>query len=437
MNFLLPINSYFIILQQICIERKNYYNQMLSLTFTLIPCILCTMWLYLSTTRRNKDFRQKTFVGIMLCFVLYFYTSANYVSTITNYGHMAFTDVISKLIIPLIFPMSYSYFRKTLKIEGQNAFHSFLYIPAIFIGTISIFSIFYIGIDNMEAYISAKELQQNRFPTGFEAAAYSYYFIFCSQIFTNIVIISAIALTIYITIRLYQRNKGKRGRYYLFIRKSVDRATIIGLMIITIAVLSAIRCYMGRFFLVNHQTLSIAMFFIQALCVFLWGFLELFFVDEIIPIKSFLNPVKLIYNSAPQNLGAEDIADLLASEESDTINFYQEINHRFIELMEQKQIYLTPGLSIDAIAQEIGTNRAYVSRLLNRTYNQTFPEFINNKRIKYSKQLLAQEPDAVLEYIALKSGFSNVSQFTRKFKEVTGQSPRQWQKSNIKTIKLC
>ena len=132
---------------------------------------------------------------------------------------------------------------------------------------------------------------------------------------------------------------------------------------------------------------------------------------------------------------SEDIADLLSSETSESINFYQHINQRFIELMDNDRMYLTPGLSVDAVAKEIGTNRAYISRLLNRTYNSTFPEFINGKRIKYAKQLLQDEPEAVLEYIALKSGFSTTSQFTRKFKEMTGQSPRQWQKSNKKNIR--
>jgi AraC-like DNA-binding protein len=103
--------------------------------------------------------------------------------------------------------------------------------------------------------------------------------------------------------------------------------------------------------------------------------------------------------------------------------------------MDNDHLYLTPGLSVDSVAKEIGTNRAYISRLLNRTYNSSFPEFVNNKRIKYAKQLLQDEPDAVLEYVAIKSGFSTLSQFTRKFKEITGQSPRQWQKSNKKIIR--
>ena len=195
------------------------------------------------------------------------------------------------------------------------------------------------------------------------------------------------------------------------------------------------RCHMGRFFLIENNTLATIMFFIQAIAVFIWGFIELFFVEEIIPLKSLINPVKQIYDSAPQNLSSEDIADLLSSETSESINFYQHINQRFIELMDNDRMYLTPGLSVDAVAKEIGTNRAYISRLLNRTYNSTFPEFINGKRIKYAKQLLQDEPEAVLEYIALKSGFSTTSQFTRKFKEMTGQSPRQWQKSNKKNIR--
>ena len=407
---------------------------MLNLTFTLIPCILCIMWFILSTTRTNKDFRHKAFGIIMFIFVIHFYISAGYTSPLVNYDHLVITDTISKVIIPLIFPVSYSYFKRTLNLNKANAIEYVFYFPAIVISTVALFSIFYIGFDNMQDYIIAKETQHTRFPAGYDTAAYRNYFFFCSQLFTYVVIFSAALLSIFISVKLFQRNKGKRGRYYLFIRKSIDKPTIIGNTIIAICVLSAARSYMGRFFLIENSTISTIMFFIQAIAVFTLGFIELFFTEEMIPLRSLFNPVRKIYESAPNNLSSEDIADLLASETKESIIFYQLINQKFIDLMENNHIYLTPGISVDRIAKEIGTNRVYISRLLNRTYNSSFPDYINNRRIKYAKQLLTDEPNAVLEYVAIKSGFSTVSQFTRKFKEITGQSPRQWQKSNRKFI---
>lgn len=407
---------------------------MLNLTFTLIPCILCIMWFILSTTRTNKDFRLKAFTALMFIFVLYFYFSAGYSSPLANHQHLVIMDAISKIIIPLIFPICYSYFRKSLKTTKRNALEMFFYLPAIIMGTVAIFSIIYIGYGNMQEYIIAKETQHTRFPEGYDTAAFRNYFFFCSQLFTNVVILSALLLTIYISVKLYQRNKGKKGRYYLFVRKSVDKTTVIGNILVIISLTSAARTFLGRFFLIENSNLSTIMFFIQAIAVFTWGFIELFFTDEIIPLRSLFNPVRKIYEQAPQNLSSEDIADLLASEPTESINFYQQINQKFLDLMENDHIYLTPGISVDTIAREIGTNRAYISRLLNRTYNSSFPEYINNRRIKYAKQLLSDEPEAVLEYVAIKSGFSTVSQFTRKFKELTGQSPRQWQKSNRKFI---
>ena len=81
---------------------------------------------------------------------------------------------------------------------------------------------------------------------------------------------------------------------------------------------------------------------------------------------------------------------------------------------------------------QLGTNRVYVSRVINRTYNMTFPEYVNGRRLETAKQMLLDDPDAVLEYVALKSGFSGLSQFSRKFKEMTGVSPRAWQASQSK-----
>ena len=55
-----------------------------------------------------------------------------------------------------------------------------------------------------------------------------------------------------------------------------------------------------------------------------------------------------------------------------------------------------------------------------------FRDYLNKKRMDYARQLMMDEPDASLEYIAVKSGFQSSTQFIRKFRETEGVTPTVW-----------
>ena len=83
-------------------------------------------------------------------------------------------------------------------------------------------------------------------------------------------------------------------------------------------------------------------------------------------------------------------------------------------------------MSIDEISQRLNTNRTYVSKLVNIYYGMPFRDYLNKLRLDYSKELMAAEPDAVIDYIAAKSGFQSSTQFIRKFRETEGVTPTVW-----------
>lgn len=87
---------------------------------------------------------------------------------------------------------------------------------------------------------------------------------------------------------------------------------------------------------------------------------------------------------------------------------------RMKTLFDDEKVYLEPKLSLTDLARQMGTNRTYLSQHINKTYGQTFYEFVNSFRIVHSEHLLA-ETDYNLETVAEMSGFNSLSTFRRAF----------------------
>lgn len=94
--------------------------------------------------------------------------------------------------------------------------------------------------------------------------------------------------------------------------------------------------------------------------------------------------------------------------------------------MKDEKAFLQPDISIEKVAAQLGTNRFYISRLVNIEQSMTFRDYINSLRIDYAKNYMKEHPTETQEQLALACGFSSASYFNRKFKQITGLSPQDW-----------
>ena len=99
---------------------------------------------------------------------------------------------------------------------------------------------------------------------------------------------------------------------------------------------------------------------------------------------------------------------------------------RFQTLMLNEQLFLRPSLSLADVADRLHTNKTYVSKMVNNTYNLGFPELLNTLRIDYAEQYLLNHRDAKQEEVAAACGFLSASSFNNVFKKTTGVTPRMW-----------
>lgn len=94
--------------------------------------------------------------------------------------------------------------------------------------------------------------------------------------------------------------------------------------------------------------------------------------------------------------------------------------------MQVKRLFLQPGLSLSDVARELDTNKTYVSKMVNKTYNLGFPELLNIMRVDYACEYIRRHPDSSQEEIARSCGFLSASSFNSTFKRITGFTPKVW-----------
>ena len=93
------------------------------------------------------------------------------------------------------------------------------------------------------------------------------------------------------------------------------------------------------------------------------------------------------------------------------------------------QLYLKNNLTLQDLAQAVGTNRYYLSQYFSRQ-GITYNIYINNQRINHfvsrCRELSAAGQDIPIQQLALESGFGSYRTFSRAFLLRTGQSVTAW-----------
>lgn len=87
--------------------------------------------------------------------------------------------------------------------------------------------------------------------------------------------------------------------------------------------------------------------------------------------------------------------------------------------------HLSEELDRDTLAAMVYLNADYLSHLFKRDTGSSLINYIIDRRIAHSKELLAKGEMSIRD-IAITCGFQNISYFSRQFKKSTGMTPRQF-----------
>lgn len=110
-------------------------------------------------------------------------------------------------------------------------------------------------------------------------------------------------------------------------------------------------------------------------------------------------------------------------------NIYK-IEKQLLLCLEKDRPWLNPNLKIKDLTILTGTNRTYLSKIINDHFKNNFNDFINEYRIKEALSIMDKDyaRSLSLKEVAENSGFGSVSTFRRAFKKVMGKTASEYQK---------
>ena len=120
----------------------------------------------------------------------------------------------------------------------------------------------------------------------------------------------------------------------------------------------------------------------------------------------------------------QPVEPIIKPKEPESDERFPEVDQRLKTLMKEQKLYLKPALSIAELAKVSGYPEYLISLVINRVYQRTFREYINELRINEAKTMLSngKRNQTILE-VAYDCGFTSKSTFNNAFKRFAQETP--------------
>lgn len=108
----------------------------------------------------------------------------------------------------------------------------------------------------------------------------------------------------------------------------------------------------------------------------------------------------------------------------------QNLYHRWLDLLEQQQLYqLEFGITLAQAARKLQVPARQLSQAINQCYGASFSALLNDRRITEARQLLLKTPPMSVTEVMHQAGFATKSNFHKEFVRVTGMTPSAYRAS--------
>ena len=140
--------------------------------------------------------------------------------------------------------------------------------------------------------------------------------------------------------------------------------------------------------------------------------------------KTTQNKTKKEEKAKVKTIKKEDATTIVSDED-------KQVAKKLKTIVATESLYLNPLLSLPVLADKLNISSNQLSTILNDCMNTNFYDFVNSYRVEEVKQRLASPKykNQTLLAISGDCGFNSKSAFNRIFKNVTGKTPSQYQKS--------
>lgn len=434
-----------------------------------LPAAACFFWLILNffLARRTGTFWTLTLLTVVL--MMYFIADAIYITPGRSTDVVVQSHLISILAGPSVLPMLWMYFDKLTWHKHFRPIHYlWVLLPiSLFFATLSLTG--YMGRDAVAAFLERLYTEGTGVANEYRGQMEWDYFLWASAGYrivegAELVVFSGIAISFLIKHKIRLTNV---WRYF----RNGESVRVVELQLSTM-ILAGLYILSKVFFFKDvfdaHPWIAIS----QALLITAWVFL--FMICALLGEKRKVTRIQaqhiMFYNynsnikgpvveimleelleevepealfRLQEKLGETQRMNTVATSDLSSVkkklyapdtggSWDDSLLTRFRNLMVNEQLFLQPSLSLGDIADRLHTNKTYISKLVNNTYNLSFPEFLNTLRIDFAEQYLISHPDDNQMMVAKACGFRSASSFNNIFRKITGMTPKMWVVTNGK-----
>lgn len=119
----------------------------------------------------------------------------------------------------------------------------------------------------------------------------------------------------------------------------------------------------------------------------------------------------------------------------ETTNLEDMTKRKLDAILKGEKMYLIADLSINELAAKMQMKASDLSSFFNMKLGMNFNDVVNQHRIDEVKRLIVDpttDPKSTIMELAYKSGFNSKATFNRIFKQITGDTPKEYRKNMAK-----
>ena len=366
----------------------------------LLPIYVTLFWTISLQGHERKYSNPRLFLGkfMIFPFIIYFCHFLYFAPYPAIYPYF---DVVLQCASLMVFPVYYIYFR-LLTVDDRFSFmlHArFLIIPAI------ITLVYGIGVLLTPAIEFRTWLfNENAYPD-----STFIHFLSVLRVIIRITYLIQVVVSVIGNHMLIQKYGKKAEEFYSNLQDGkYNNAKMLNYSIIVMGIAAFLFTALGRSFLMPQSILIYVGWSVFSVMLYIIGYMGI----KQKPINPMFDIE--IYETEPVPIGIK------------LIGGQKKIMLKVLMEFEVNKIYLNSQLNIMDIVQTAGTNRTYISGLINQQYNQNFCSFVNGFRLEELERVILEDNNLSNDMLAECCGFGSVNSLKRAIAAKTGLTIPEW-----------
>lgn len=410
---------------------------MLRTIVVFLPAITCLFWFILHLMMASRTRTFGIVAALLLVTGAFLVADASYNTRASSLAMRDMTVLFAQLFAPAIIPLIIMYFRRLKDTVRYTYQFQLLWVvvPVIlFTGAVMLHTLS--GTNSIQEMIRRLYTEGPESLADYKGTLPGLYFVWADIVTRSVIAAEMLVLIAYFAF-MFWRNGFRLRTFFAFIGGGKIRLRHLQAMIISFIFLLFFAKLPHLGYMDNKPWPPIVLAILLTIGLFAFSYIALF-GDKKTLTPSEIHDILWTGMSEKQKQDREEIdseekphgilAEIAESLEENSLIA------RFHQLMKEERLFLQPQLTLQDVAEKLHSNKTYVSKLVNNTYNMGFPELINKLRVEYAEQYILTHRDAIQAEIAAECGFLSASTFNNIFTKIKGMTPKAWIASKNKNL---